>query len=80
MDGLFLIEFRTIIDPLFKSGKKLSDFERFTDHYRRFIDGTKFLTQLINVGFHVKLFIEDKGLAKYYDEDPVVARCVLEKL
>ena len=78
--GLFLIEFRTINDPLFKCGKKLSDFERFTDHYRRFIDGTKFLYDLIKIGFHVKLFIEDNKLATYFDEDPVVARYILEKI
>jgi hypothetical protein len=63
-----------------KSGKKLSEFERFTDHYRRFINGTKFLHEMIKIGFHVKLFIEDNKLAKYFDEDPVVARCILEKI
>ena len=33
-----MFEFRTIKDPLFLKGKKISKYERLTDHYRRFID------------------------------------------
>ena len=77
--GLFFIECRTINDPLFYEGKELSEFERYTDHYRRFIDGTKFLHQIIKVGFHVKLYIEDRNLAKFHNENPVVARYVVTK-
>ena len=77
--GFFFIECRTINDPLFNLGKKLSEFERYTDHYRRFIDGTKFLKQIINLGFQVRLYVEDKDFAKFHNENPVVARYVLTK-
>ena len=77
--GFFFIECRTINDPLFNLGKKLSEFERYTDHYRRFIDGTKFLHQIIKVGFQVRYFVEDRNFAKFHNENPVVARYVLTK-
>ena len=32
------LEFRTDKDPLIKKGKKISKYERYTDHYRRFIN------------------------------------------
>ena len=35
---LIALEFRTIKDKLMKKGKKVSRFETYTDHYRRFID------------------------------------------
>ena len=77
--GFFFIECRTINDELYSVGKKLSEFERYTDHYRRFIDGTKFLQQIINVGFQVRLYLEDNNFAKFHNENPVVARYVLIK-
>ena len=77
--GLFFIECRTINDSLYKVGKKLSEFERYTDHYRRFIDGTKFLYQIIKAGFQVRYYVEDRNFAKFNNENPVVARYVLTK-
>ena len=35
---IIMMEFRTIKDPLIKKGRKISCNERFTNHYRRFID------------------------------------------
>ena len=37
-NGKILLEFRTINDLLILKGKKISQYERITDHYRRFID------------------------------------------
>ena len=39
---LLALEFRTTKDNLMRKGKKLSSNERYTDHYRRFIDVKKF--------------------------------------
>ena len=33
-----MLEFRTTKDKLLQKGKKISNNENFTDHYRRFID------------------------------------------
>jgi len=78
--GIICLEFRTIKDPLFKKGKILSKYERFIDHYRRFIN----LSELINTKFiksncRIKYLIERKGLSKFKNDNPVVARLVLEK-
>ena len=78
-NGLFLIECRTKKDPLFLQGKKVGPSERFTDHYRRFIDANKFLRFLINLGFELAYFIEEDNLAKFKSENPVVARYILIK-
>ena len=77
--GLFLIEVRTVNDDLFGKGKQISNNEYVTDHYRRFIDASLFLKKCLNIGWKIKYFIEDHGLAVYKDEDPVVARVVLVK-
>ena len=42
----FMAEFRSDKDPLMKKGKKISFNERFTDHYRRFINFGKFIDTL----------------------------------
>lgn len=76
---LIFLEFRTIKDPLYKKGKKLSKFERYTDHYRRFIDFDNFTKNLEkNKNFVVIYKIEKKGLAKYKNDNPVVGRVILK--
>lgn len=67
-------EFRTINDPLMKEGKTLSETERFTDHYRRFLDADRFREKLSDLGWEEIYFIESNGLAKYKEQNPVVAR------
>lgn len=44
--GLFLLEARSINDPMFKKGEMLSESENFTDHYRRYMDLDKFVENL----------------------------------
>ena len=78
-NSLIFLEFRTIKDPLFKAGKKLSKFERHTDHYRRFIDFDNFIKNLEkNKNFIIIYKIEKKGLAKYKNDNPVVGRVILK--
>lgn len=77
--GLMLHEFRTTQDPLFQQGEALSATERWTDHYRRFIDTAAFRDKLARLGFEEISFYEGHGMAKFGDEDPVVARVVVRK-
>jgi ubiquinone/menaquinone biosynthesis C-methylase UbiE len=78
--GKMIHEFRTNHDKLMQKGELLSSNERLTDHYRRFIDTTSFRKKLFKLGFKELYFIESNGLALYKDENPVVARIVVEKL
>ena len=80
-NSIICFEFRTIKDSLYFKGTTIGKHERITDHYRRFID----LDELLNLSyvknnFSVIYKIEDKNLAKYKNENPVVARLVLGRL
>lgn len=77
--GLMLHEFRTTRDPLFHQGEALSATERWTDHYRRFIDTAAFREKLARQGFEELAFLEGQGMATFGEEDPVVARVVVRK-
>lgn len=77
--GKMLHEFRTIRDPLMNLGKPLSANERLTDHYRRFIDTEHFREKLAARGWNELFFLEGNGMAVFGNEDPVVARVVMEK-
>lgn len=77
--GKLFLEFRTILDPLMEMGIKLSETERKTDHYRRFIDFSLFCKKLEGIGFFIEYRIEKQGLATYGNDDPVVARIVAIK-
>ena len=78
-DGLFLLEARSLNDPMFKKGDKLSDSENFTTHYRRYMDMDKFIAKLENLGFEILFKIEDKDLAPYKDDNPYVIRIIAKK-
>ena len=80
VNGMFFLEFRTDKDPLMSLGQEISDNERVTDHYRRFINVNNFLSKVLAIGFQIDYFCESKGLAVYGDEDPCVARYVMRKL
>lgn len=77
--GKICLEFRTINDPLFQQGEAISETERITDHYRRFIDAEKFRTEMKNKGWKELYFLESDGLAIFKQENPVVARFVFAK-
>jgi len=73
-DGQFFIECRSINDPLSEAGEILSHTERIEGHYRRFIILKEFIQRLVQVGFEVVEAIENIGLAKFGEEDPMVIR------
>ena len=78
-DGKLLLEFRTTKDPLMAKGRQLGATERFTDHYRRFIDFEELLLKLSIIGFDFDYAVENKGLATYGRDDPFVGRIVATK-
>ena len=73
-DGQFFIECRSTNDPLSQKGEFLSQTERVFGHYRRFIILNEFVERLVQVGFEVVEAIENIGLAKFGEEDPMVIR------
>ena len=77
--GLFLLEARSLNDPMFKKGDALSDTENFTTHYRRYMDLDKFTDKLEDLGFEILFEIEDKDLAPYKDDNPYVIRIIAKK-
>lgn len=78
--SIMMFEFRTIKDPLFLKGKKISKYERLTDHYRRFIDKDILCKYLAKRKFTFINIIEKKGLAKYKKDNPVLCRLVIKKI
>lgn len=76
---MMLHEFRTVKDPLFKQGLALGDREKFTDHYRRFIVLSDLIGLIEGLGWRVLFSIEEAGLARLGDDDPVVGRLVAIK-
>jgi len=77
--GLFLLEARSLNDPMFKKGEALSDTENFTTHYRRYMDLDKFIAKLEDLGFEILFKIEDNDLAVYKDDNPYVIRIIAKK-
>ena len=51
--SIFFCEFRTNKDPLIKRGVKISKYERFTTHYRRFIELNSFKKKLDHNKFKI---------------------------
>ncbi len=80
LGGLLLLEFRTNRDPLMNKGTEISNSERITDHYRRFIDFSAFCEKVRMIGFKLEYSIEKQGLATYGDDDPVVARVIARRI
>ena len=77
--GKFMIELRSIKDELCGSGESVGGNAYVTDHYRRFTEYDEIISKIVNLGFNIDYSIEDKGLAVYKDEDPVVIRIVARK-
>ena len=78
--GCFLLEARSINDPMFKQGKNLSETENFTTHYRRYMDLNKIINKLEARNFEIIYKIEDNNLAVYKDDNPYVIRIIAKKL
>ena len=75
-----MAEFRSDRDPLMKFGKKISENERYTDHYRRFINFDEFKNRLKKQGYKIIYQIEKKGLSITKNDNPVLCRIIFKKL
>ena len=75
---LIALEFRTIKDVLMKKGKKLSKYERLTDHYRRFIDPAKFEKKLQNLEFKILYKKLGINLSKSPNDNPHLCRIIFK--
>lgn len=67
----FISEFRTKEDEALD---KIYD-----NHYRRYVDTNKFLAKLIQLNFELICFEKKQGFSPYKNENPFLARMVLEK-
>lgn len=74
------LEFRTINDPFYKNGNKISKYERVTDHYRRFIDHKEFIKRCETTGFKVTFCKLGYNFANYKGEKPHICRIILVKI
>ena len=78
-DGLFLLEVRSINDPMFNRGEKISDHENITTHYRRYLDIGETIEKIRNIGLEIVYQLEDNDLSVYGDDNPVLIRIVARK-
>lgn len=76
---LIILEFRTIKDKLMDKGKKISKFERITDHYRRFIHVKNFLNKFNNKKIRIFYKKEGLNLSKFKKDNPHICRLILVK-
>jgi adenylylsulfate kinase-like enzyme/SAM-dependent methyltransferase len=74
--GRLFLEFRTDKDPLMKNGVYVSRNERFTNHYRRFINFADVCDRISKAGFLITYCTEKKGLATHGDDDPFIGRII----
>ena len=78
--GLLFLEFRTIKDPLIKKGIKISKYERYDDHYRRFIDPHEFKNKLDKMNYRIIYFNTSNKYAVYQNQKPHICRVILKKI
>lgn len=78
-DIYIALEFRTIKDKLMNKGKKISKYERITDHYRRFINPDNLIKKFLKNGY--KVFYKKNGtnLSKTKTENPHLSRIIFFK-
>ena len=78
--GKFLIEVRSIHDPLYGKGQPVERNAFFYDnHYRRFIVLDELTKSLEQCGYRVEYAKEQTGFAPYGNDDPPVIRVVAVK-
>ena len=63
-----------------KKGKKLSKYERLTDHYRRFIDPKKFQKKLQSLEFKILYKKLGINLSKSSNDNPHLCRIIFKKV
>ena len=77
---IFAMEFRTTKDSLKENGKKISNNERFTDHYRRFVDVKKLHNKLKRNNFKIIYLRVGVNLSKTRSENPHLCRIVFKNV
>lgn len=77
--GLFFLEVRSINDPMFSKGERISNTENVTTHYRRYLDFEETVNKLEKSGLNVIYQLESQGLSVYKDDDPMLIRIVAKK-
>jgi SAM-dependent methyltransferase len=77
--GLFLIEARSIHDPLYGKGQLVAKNAYVTDHYRRFLVLDELTADLKSVGFTIDSAVESRGFAPYRGDDPPIIRVIAKK-
>lgn len=78
--GFIFFEFRTTKDPLIKKGVKISKYERYDDHYRRFIQPNQFIKKLKEIGFKILYFKTSNKFAVYKNQKPNICRIISKKV
>ena len=71
--GLFLSESRSDMTSISETGKN------FDPHFRQLLNSDYLVKLLVDKGFSIDYFKEDKGLAIYKDEDPFIIRLIVRK-
>jgi ubiquinone/menaquinone biosynthesis C-methylase UbiE len=77
---IVFLEFRTVKDPLIKKGIKLSKYETFHTHYRRFINVKEFVSKITDEGFRVLYISSSYNYARFKLERPHVCRLVMKAI
>jgi len=79
-NGLFCIEVRTTKDPLFGIGESCGENTFINNnHRRRFIDTKEFRSQVSEIGFKERYFIEENNLSVVNNDNPTLMRIILQK-
>lgn len=78
-NGLFFLEVRSINDPMFHKGEKISSTENVTTHYRRYLDFEETINKIERNGLTIVYRLESQGLSVYKDDDPMLIRLVAKK-
>jgi len=80
-DGILCIEVRSTKSGLYGKGTPVPDEKDafIYTHYRRFVNSTELIEEVKGLGFHIECFVEEKGLAVFKDDDPVVIRLIARK-
>jgi ubiquinone/menaquinone biosynthesis C-methylase UbiE len=72
------LEFRTTKDILLNKGKKISKYERLTDHYRRFIDVNDFVKKIVKNKFNIIYIKQGVNFSKYKNDNPHLCRLIFK--
>lgn len=78
-NGFFFLEVRSINDPMFLKGEKISSNENITTHYRRYIDFKIILEKIKDIGLKIIYKLESNNLSKNNDDNPVLIRIIAQK-